>query len=118
MRISWKPIAGTTTGMTTNSRGIAGRRRSVVAVPDLPHRPDDVVAMMPAVTVLARISRKMAALMTGRPDIAGRRQSRVAVPEVVLTVLTVRTVALTAATAAAVARVILVWGATVATGLQ
>ena len=32
VRISWKPIAGTTTGMKTDSRGLAGRRRSVVAI--------------------------------------------------------------------------------------
>ena len=56
--------------------------------------------------------------MPGRLDLAGRRPSRVAVPEVVLTVVTVRTVALTAATAVVVDRVILAWGAMVATRLQ
>ena len=35
VRISWKPIASMTTGMQSNSRGLAGRRRLVVAIPDL-----------------------------------------------------------------------------------
>ena len=55
VRISWKPIAGTTTGMPTDSRGLAGWRQSVVAIPDLPHHPDDVVAMVTVVPVAARI---------------------------------------------------------------
>ena len=32
--------------MQTDSRGLEGRRRSVVAVPDLPHCPDDVVTVV------------------------------------------------------------------------
>ena len=35
VRISWKPIAGLTTGMKMPSRSLAGWRRSVVAIPDL-----------------------------------------------------------------------------------
>ena len=54
VRISWKPIAGVATGMQTNSRGLVGLRRSMVALPDQPHRPDDVVTvvavLMPAAT--------------------------------------------------------------------
>ena len=46
VRISWTPIAGTTTGMETDSRGLAGRRRLVVSNPDLPHCQDDVVTMV------------------------------------------------------------------------
>ena len=118
VRISWKPIAGTTTGMPTDSRGLAGWRPSVVAIPELPHHPDDVVVMVTVVPVPARILWTMAALMPDHLDIAGRRPSRVAVPEVVLTVVTVRTVALTAATVVAAGRVILAWGAMVATRLQ
>ena len=43
VRILWKPIAGTTTEMKTDSRGLSGRGRSVVANLALPHRQDDSV---------------------------------------------------------------------------
>ena len=76
VQISRKPIAGTTMGVQPNSRGLAGRRRSVVAIPALPHRPDDVVTVvtgpMTAVTVWEPAR-------TVRPD-AGQSAVRVTVP--------------------------------------
>ena len=46
VRASWPSITGTMTEMKTACRGLAGWRPSVVAIPDLPHHPDDVVAMV------------------------------------------------------------------------
>ena len=74
VRISWRPMAGTTTGMKTDSRGLAGRRQSVVAIPDLPHRPDDVVTVVTmsitAVDILQRLEEEEPQQLAPRVDTA------------------------------------------------
>ena len=74
LRIPWKTIAGTTPGMQMDSGGLAGRRRSVVAIPDLPHRPDDVVTVVTvsitAEDILHRLEAKEPLLLAPRVDTA------------------------------------------------
>ena len=54
VRISWKPIPGMPARTKTDSAGQAGRRRSVVAISDLPHRPDDVVKVVTVLMTAAK----------------------------------------------------------------
>ena len=74
VRISWPPIAGMTTGMKTASMGLAGRWRSVVAIPDLPHRPGDVVTVVMVSITVVDILQKLTAdepqLLAPRVDTA------------------------------------------------
>ena len=60
--------------MKTDSRGLAGRRQSVVAIPDLPHRPDDVVTVVTmsitAVDILQRLEEEEPQQLAPRVDTA------------------------------------------------
>ena len=76
MQISRKPIADTTMGVQPNRRGLASRRRQAVAIPALPHRPDDVVTVATGQMTAAMVWEPA---RTVRPD-EGQSAVRVTVP--------------------------------------